>query len=106
MRSGGTRLGGRAQRWLAALAMAFGTMTLVATPAQAGGGVDLQRYGCNLQAPGTSAVIVKWNVYGWRCKGGISYFNIDVNRACKAQYGSLSSAYYTDYGNPYSWRCR
>jgi hypothetical protein len=78
----------------------------LAAPAFAGGGVDLQRYGCDLQAPGTWVVLRSNNVYGWRCFTGLYDLNVDVTQACRAEYGSGSSAYYLDFGNPYTWRCR
>jgi hypothetical protein len=31
------------------------------------GGVDFQKY-CNITYPRSRAVIVSWNVYGWRCQ--------------------------------------
>jgi hypothetical protein len=31
------------------------------------GGVDVQKY-CTITYPGSRAVIVSWNAYGWRCR--------------------------------------
>jgi hypothetical protein len=31
------------------------------------GGVDMQKY-CSITYPGSRAVIVSWNVWGWRCR--------------------------------------
>jgi hypothetical protein len=97
------------RRSLVALAMAATATTAtagLATPAFAGGGMDLQRYGCDIQAPGTWVVLRSNNVYGWRCYTGLYDLGIDVNQVCRAEYGSGSSAYYLDFYNPYTWRCR
>jgi hypothetical protein len=61
--------------------MAAGTLA-IASPAYAGGGVDLQRYGCDIQAPGTNVVLRHWNVNSWKCFTGLYDLWIDVNRAC------------------------
>jgi hypothetical protein len=73
------------------------------------GGVSIQG-ACNAQFPGTTADVVQNNVYGWRCKtywsgGPVYYSGIDLSRQCRAQYGSSASANYTNYNDPYSWRC-
>ncbi|HXA61949.1 MAG TPA: hypothetical protein VNW94_22605 [Streptosporangiaceae bacterium] len=99
---------GRTRRALAVLALtmaAAGGTVAVTGPAFAGGGVDLQSYGCDLQAPGTWVVLRSYNAYGWRCFNGIYDQFISVNDACRAEYGNGSSSYYLDYWNPYSWRC-
>ncbi|MER6284445.1 hypothetical protein [Streptomyces sviceus] len=31
------------------------------------GGVDMQKY-CSITYPGSRAVIVSWNAYGWKCR--------------------------------------
>ena len=80
---------------------------MTASPASAAvRGLDLQYSGCNAQAPGTNIALKQWNVYGWRCTGGLWSFTIDMNRACRYTYNkSSSTAYYLDYSNPYTWRC-
>jgi hypothetical protein len=103
------RFPGRTRRALVALAMAGATASgtvALSSPAFAGGGVDLQRYGCDVQAPGTWVVLRSNNVYGWRCFNGIYDQSIDVNFACRVAYGNASSAYFLNFWNPYSWRCR
>jgi hypothetical protein len=92
---------------LSMLGLAASATFMTAMPASAGvRGLDLQYSGCNAQAPGTYVVLKQWNVYGWRCSTGWWEFNIDMNRACRYTYGPASSAYFLDYSNPYSWRCR
>lgn len=84
----------------------------VAAPAHATtelGSVSVQQ-ACNVQFPGTTAVVVENNVYGWRCRiywsgGPVYYSGIDLSRQCRAQYGSSAYARYLDVNNPYSWRC-
>lgn len=103
------RISSKARHALAILtlttAVAGGT-TALAGPAFAGGGIDLQRYGCDIQSPGSWVVLRYNDVYGWRCANGLYDLPINVTYACRAKYGSSSSAYYTDYWNPYTWLCR
>jgi hypothetical protein len=68
-------------------------------------GVDMN-LACDVQAPGTYLVLRNNTVYGWKCATGIYDLGISVDRACRYQYGSGSSAYYTSYDNPNSWLCR
>jgi hypothetical protein len=99
---------GRTRQILATLALTAAVASgavAVTTPAFAGGGLDLQAYGCDLQAPGTSIVLRSNNVYGWKCFTGLYDLWINVDTACRARYGNASSAYYLDYYNPYTWRC-
>jgi hypothetical protein len=79
----------------------------IANPASAAvRGLNLQVSGCDYQAPGTSLVLRAHNVYGWKCFTGFYDLLISVNAACRYTYGSGSSAYYLNYSDPYSWRCR
>lgn len=98
---------------IAVIAIAAAAVTVgVASSASAAtrlGGVSVQQ-ACNAQYPGTTAVVVANNVYGWRCKtywsgGPVYYTGIDLSRQCRAQYGSRAYANYTNYNNPYSWGC-
>ena len=104
-------MGGKLRRGFAAIAVAAlassGLAVGTATPALASvRGLNLQQSGCDAQAPGTNIVLRQWNAYGWKCNTGLYDLNIDVNRACRWTYGPRSSAYYLDWNNPYSWRCR
>jgi hypothetical protein len=97
---------------VAAILVAGGLTFATATPAQAAtqlGGVSVQG-ACNVQYPGTSAVVVANNVFGWRCRtywsgGPVDYSNINLSQQCRAQYGNGAYASYLDYNNAYSWRC-
>jgi hypothetical protein len=79
----------------------------IANPASASvRGLNLQVSGCNYQAPGTNLVLTAHDVYGWMCSTGLYDLPISVNEACRYTYGSGSSAYYLNFWDPYSWRCR
>jgi hypothetical protein len=92
---------------LAIAVMATCAAVGIASPASAAvRGLDLQVSGCNFQAPGTTLVLRAYNVYGWKCFTGLYDLGISVNAACRYTYGSSSSAYYLNYWDPYSWRCR
>lgn len=69
-------------------------------------GLNLQVSGCDFQAPGTTLALRANNVYGWKCFTGLYDLGISVNAACRYTYGASSSAYYLNYWDPYSWRCR
>jgi hypothetical protein len=69
-------------------------------------GLNLQVSGCDFQAPGTTLVLRANNVYGWKCFTGLYDLGIDINMACRYTYGSSSSAYYLNYWDRNSWRCR
>jgi hypothetical protein len=97
------------RRLLIALALTTTVVTGVtaaAGPASAAvRGLDLQRDGCDLQAPGTVIKLRAFNVNGLRCYNGIYDLWININTACRQRYGNTSSAYYLNYNDPYSWRC-
>lgn len=98
------------RRGIASLAIAViaaGVGVGIATPASAAvRGLNLQVSGCDSQAPGTTIVLRANNVYGWKCSTGLYDLGISVNAACRYTYGANSSAYYLNYWDPYSWRCR
>lgn len=105
------KLGRIASSAIATATVAAGLTLGVTTQAHAAelGGVSVQG-ACNNQYPGTTAVVVANNVYGWRCRtywsgGQVDYSGIDLSRQCRAQYGSGASANYLNYNDPYSWRC-
>jgi|GEM_PF-2350288 len=103
----------------AALSLVFAVSAVLgvvstALPAHAAallGGVDLQTYYCDVYHPGTAAVILntQHNAVGWRCAydaGGTTIlYTISVNTACSNEYGSGAYGAYSDYNNPYSWKC-
>jgi hypothetical protein len=90
---------------LAALMLALGGSVLIAAPSSAAvRGLDLQRSGCDAQAPGTYIVLRAWNVDSWRCHGNFD-LRINFDAACRWTYGGNSKAYYLDRNNPYTWRC-
>jgi hypothetical protein len=82
---------------------ALGTATSASAEVR---GLDLQVAGCDHQAPGTTIALRANNVYGWKCFTGMYYLGISINEACRYTYGTYSSAYYLNYWDPYSWRCR
>ena len=104
------------------LAAACGAVTLgtlgLSQPAQAAsvlGGVSVVG-ACTNQlyiAPSAArAVLIANNVSGWRCQyvGGVltvtyTWYNINLNSQCVAQYGSGAYAKYSNFNDPYSWRC-
>jgi hypothetical protein len=87
--------------------MVAGTSLGIAAPASASvRGLNLQVSGCNYQAPGTTLVLRANNVYGWKCYTGLYDLSISIDAACRYTYGSGSSAYYLNFWDPYSWRCR
>ena len=93
---------------LAAMLLAIFGMVSPAQAATNLGGLSVQA-ACSNQWPGTNAVLVANNVYGWKCRtywsGGPVNYNVDLNRECRRAYGSGAYASYLDYNNPYSWRC-
>jgi hypothetical protein len=61
---------------------------------------------------GYHAYVAYWSAWGWRCNPvpGNAYYkgldeNVDMNLACRLQYGSNAFASASDSGNPYSWSC-
>ncbi len=74
------------------------------------GGINLYGY-CRyvLVSPPGEAVLVQHNAYGWRCRlpNTNAYFSIDMNRACKWQYGSWGQVWASTWNtaDPYSWWC-
>jgi hypothetical protein len=82
------------------------------TPASASdvlGGIDMQR-ACNTQyydAFHYRAVLLnEHDAYSWRCvKDSDTSNQIDLDLACKIQYGADARAGLTFWWNPYSWYC-
>jgi hypothetical protein len=74
------------------------------------GGVDVERH-CQW-AWGYHAYVAYWSAFGWRCNPvpNNAYYkildkNVDMNAACRLQYGNNVWASYSDSRNPYSWSC-
>lgn len=102
----------------AAGALAVGGLAAAAPPAHAAttlGGLNLDAY-CRATTPNFGSWV--WiqspaNVYQWRCSyrwynaGNPWTYTIgfDMNRACRWTYGGNAYAGFTNYSNPYSWRC-
>lgn len=65
----------------------------------------------NMHNTSWGAKLVENNVYGWRCWNRAypeqywlgPFFGADVNYYCSAVEGT--SAYYTNFNDPNSWRC-
>jgi hypothetical protein len=84
-----------------------------ASPASAStrlGGVSVEGW-CQF-AWGYHAYIAYWSAWGWRCNPvpNNSYYkvldkSVDMNGACRLQYGNGAWASASDAGNPYSWSC-
>ena len=100
--------------------LALGTMAVAAlsvlglqAPAQAAtdlGGVSVEAACDNQRGAATTARLVVNNVYGWRCAlylgGTTGYYSVDIARECRRVHGSSAYAAYSNYNNPYSWRCK
>ena len=100
--------------------LALGTMAVAAlsvlglqAPEQAAtdlGGVSVEAACDNQRGVATTARLVVNNVYGWRCAlylgGTTGYYSVDIARECRRVHGSSAYAAYSNYNNPYSWRCK
>ena len=73
------------------------------------GGVDLQAQ-CNRLVPGSVAQVDRHNVKGWTCytPGQDTWVDVTslVQHQCTTQYGPDAVAFYTNYTDPYSWKCK
>jgi hypothetical protein len=82
-----------------------------AAPAQAAdlGGVSVWNACVHQNGTPSDVVLVANNVHGWRCfyNGGWNgvYMSVNLSQECKRVHGSSAYANYTNYNNPYSWRC-
>lgn len=99
---------------LSACALAGG-MLAAAPAASAATGVDMNK-ACNQQYMtlfGARAIVGNTqDVYSWSCYSVSNWGNtasrlggIDVNKYCKRNVSSGSSAYFLDRKNAYTWRC-
>jgi hypothetical protein len=98
-----------AARLVVGFMLLFGGLTVISTPAQAGGGVDITGW-CRqyYNSQYFNAIVVTYNVYGWRCQYGSdtgTRLDVYMNAACARQYGNPGTARFTNYSNPYSWYC-
>ncbi|MFE9580941.1 hypothetical protein ACFYO1_31510 [Nocardia sp. NPDC006044] len=95
-----------------ALCLGIGGALIAVAPAQAGvlGGIDVQR-ACRANHGGDvwwNATLVTQDAFGWRCYSDkvMKYDNgIDMNAACRAQYGNRAKAHAFNVHDPYSWVC-
>lgn len=97
----------------AAILGAVALPVLEASPASAStrlGGVSVEAE-CQF-AYGYHAYIASWSAFGWRCNPvpNNPYYkgldkSVDMNQACRIEYGGSAFAEYSDAGNPYSWSC-
>lgn len=99
---------------VAAVILAVGTLLVVPQTASASTSVNMNLV-CqeNMGRMSWAAKLVNGNnVYGWRCWNRAypgqywlgPFFSADVNGYCKRV--EVTSAHYTNYNNPNSWRCR
>lgn len=95
---------------LAGCAIASGALMVQAPVASAAivGGVDVAGYCASFVAnkslSGTR--VNSSDAYSWRCTyAGVNVRGVDMNAACKRQYGSAASALVLDPRNAYTWRC-
>lgn len=74
------------------------------------GGINLYGY-CRyvIVSPPGEAVLVQYHAYGWRCRvpNTTAYYSIDMNRACRWQYGGWGNVWAStsNLNDPYSWWC-
>jgi hypothetical protein len=66
----------------------------------------------NIAPSAARAVLIANNISGWRCRyvGGVisvtyTWYNINLNSQCVVQYGNGAYASYSNFNDPYSWRC-
>jgi hypothetical protein len=96
---------------LAAMSLlAVGLGGVAPLSASANGGVDITGWCRRYYNSGAfNAVVVTYNVYGWRCQYGSDVgtrLNVDMNAACAYTWpGRPGSARFTNFNNPYSWYC-
>lgn len=97
------------------LGAALGAIALISTsvigsavPAQATDyGINMLEV-CKYEVSSIASVILvaPRNVMSWRCKvGGLSY-SIDLELWCEYQNGLGAYPIYTNFNDPYSWKCR
>lgn len=110
----------RLASFVAAVALASGGLFVMAPKAEAAtnlGGVDLRSH-CRATLGGSHTYVENrspYNAYSWKCWYGNQLnwwtfrwagpYSIDVNAACRRQYGGGAWAYTSNSSNPYSWRC-
>jgi hypothetical protein len=70
------------------------------------GGLHLIEYCRSLEGPDARSILVGPTVDDWRCVVHGDSFPIDMQEACRAEYGSYRvRADFGDYHDPYSWIC-
>jgi hypothetical protein len=58
----------------------------------------------------TETVIDPYNVMGWKCRyqptnGSNVYRGVNLSKECVRTYGARAYADYTNFNDPFSWRC-
>ncbi|KAA2252268.1 hypothetical protein F0L68_36670 [Solihabitans fulvus] len=93
-----------------AIGLAGGAVAM-ATPASAAtiiGGIDVGQQ-CSVQTwrPLEARLLDPNNAYSWRCysKWTQNYYGVDMDGACRNQYGAGAFSVVLDPNNAYSWRC-
>jgi hypothetical protein len=70
------------------------------------GGLHLIEYCRSLEGPDARSILVGGCVNDWRCVVHGDSFPIDMQEACRAEYGGYRvRAQYGDFNDPYSWLC-
>jgi hypothetical protein len=97
---------------VAALALTAGASVASVAPAHAAttlGGVSVWNACVYQNGTPSSLTIQPYNVMGWKCvyNGGWNsiQLGVDLNKECRREYGSAAYASYTNWNDPYSWRC-
>jgi len=69
------------------------------------GGLDLDGHCRTHHGSGARAVNVDGTAHGWRCESGGVQHTMNMDSACVEQYGSWSTAHYSEYNDQNSWYC-
>jgi hypothetical protein len=73
------------------------------------GGIDFNAYCSGSRMSWTKAELVEYTPWGWKCYSqvnGSASIDIDVDEACRLQYGSSDVyALAKDLSDPFSWVC-
>jgi hypothetical protein len=70
------------------------------------GGIDLARYCRTIYGGSASTRLIENNANGWRCVVGTRLQSINIEDACRRQYGDLTAiARYRNFNDPNSWEC-
>jgi len=89
-----------------AASLTLGALTYSASAATMLGDINVSA-ACQRQRFTAHTVIV-WpgNAFSWRCNAAGLHLSVDMNRACRDQYGDTRAwANTLDASHPFSWRC-